>query len=462
MSTPLKRFFWLVLLSLLTACGPTAPALTPTATVDLQAVYEQTLATTVAKLTQTAAPRPTPTLRPGQSPFFSMKGYTALFAKDGSLFLKVGENPAVSLTGTDTSGFIMERMLSDDGQKIIFLRGKTSKSGSAHADVYTINADGTNLRLLLPPEWLATLPKGTGRGAALPVFVPGTHRVLFETSLCQSPADDAPCSIGLFSADADNGEIKTFLSPGKAQGANPQASFTVSPDGKLIAVASVGHVDILDVDGQLVRGGIFLYTPSTAETLYAKIFWLPDSSGLIAALPTNTYHISAYNKDVSSYAIWRYTLADSAAEAIPVDPSPMNLLGEADKFLVSPDGRWLLYGGNGPSESSIYLADLSNGHVQPLTDNPQPGFSWSPDSQRFFGQNFAGVIGERVAQVSKKSFEVLRWMDATHFICRFCGQDDTKPYVAEIAGDELVLYRLPPAMEDDAYLLILPQNKSRE
>jgi Tol biopolymer transport system component len=353
-------------------------------------------------------------------------------------------------------------MLSDDGQKIIFLRGKTSKSGSAHADVYTVNADGSNLRRLLPPEWLATLPKGTGRGAALPVFVPGTHRVLFETSLCQSPADDAPCSIGLFSADADSGEIKTLLPPGKAQGANPQASFTVSPDGKLIAVASVGHVDILDVDGQLVRGGIFLYTPSTVETLYAKIFWLPDSSGLIAALPTNTYHIAAYNKDVSSYAIWRYTLADSAAEAIPVDPSPMNLLGEADKFLVSPDGNWLLYGGNGPSESSIYLADLSNGHVQPLTDNPQPGFSWSPDSQRFFGQNFAGVIGERAAQVSKKSFEVLRWMDATHFICRFCGQDDTKPYVAEIAGDELVLYRLPPAMEDDAYLLILPQNKSRE
>lgn len=377
-----------------------------------------------------------------------------LFARDGNLYLQDSDQAAAALTQTEGSGFIMERMLSDDGQKIVFLRGKTSKSASTNADIYTVSADGSDLRLLLPPEWLATLSKGTVRGAALPVFVPGTHQVLFETSLCQSPADGAPCSVGIFLADADGGETKTILTPGKAQAPSMQARFQVSPDGKLVAVASPGHVDIFDIDGQLVRGGIFLYTPSTSETQYATLFWLPDSSGLIAALPTNTFHIAAYNKDVPAYAIWRYTLADSHAEPIPLDPSPMNLQGAADRFLVSPNGRWLLYGGNGPAASDVYLGDLTNGQVQLIGNNPQPVFSWSPDSQRFFGQNFAGVIGERVAQVTKKNFDVLHWIDAAHFLCRFCGPNDSKPYVAEIAGDELVLYRLPPAMEDDPYLLV--------
>lgn len=454
MQTTLKRFFWLILFALLTACRPATPAVTPTATVDLQAVYNQTLSTTVAQLTQTAAPKPTRTLLPGELPFFSLKSYVVLFARDGNLYLQAGDQAAAALTQTDNSGFIMQRMISDDGQKIVFLRGKTSKSASANADVYTVNADGSGLRLLLTPEWLATLVKGTSRGAALPVFVPGTHRVLFETSLCQSPAEDAPCSIGIFLADADGGETKAILPPGKAQAPSAQPRFQVSPDGKLVAVASPGHVDILDIDGQLVRGGIFLYTPSMAEAQYATLFWLPDSSGLIAALPTNSSHIAAFNKDVPAYAIWRYTLADSHAEPISLDPSPMNLQGDIDRFLVSPDGHWLLYGGNGPGASDVYLGDLTNGHVQLIGNNPQPAFSWSPDSKRFFGQNFAGVMGERTAQVTKKNFDVISWIDAAHFICRFCGPNDSQPYAAEITADELVLYRLPPAMEDDVYLLI--------
>ena len=60
----------------------------------------------------------------------------------------------------------------------------------------------------------------------------------------------------------------------------------------------------------------------------------------------------------------------------------MNLLGEADRFRFSPDGNWLLYGGNGPYASDLYLANLRDGHVQRIGDNPQPGFSWSPDSKR--------------------------------------------------------------------------------
>lgn len=450
-----KNLFWLILLLLLTACAPATPSATPVPTVDLTAVYAQTLGTAVARITQTAAPSATPTLLPGELPFFPLAGYIVIFAQGGSLYLQSGDNAPVLLTTAEGSDLFRERMLSSDGQKILFLRGKTSKSASAYADVYTVNADGSGEQLLIQPQWLATLPKGTVRGAALPIFIPGTHQVLFETLLCQSPDKNAPCSTGIFIVDADTSQIKPILSPGTAQPPSPQARFSISPDGKMIALASVGHVDIFDVDGQLVRGGAFIYTPSTSETLYPTIFWLPDSSGLIAALPTNLFHISAYNKDVAAYALWRYMIADSHVDSIPLDPSPMNLQGEADRFLVSPDGLWLLYGGNGPANSDLYLANLTTGHIQRIGDNPQPGFSWSPDSLRFFGQNFAGVLGERVAQVTKKNFDVLRWIDATHFICQFCGESDSKPHVAEIVGDELRFYRLVPTMANDAYLVIV-------
>lgn len=457
MQTPLKFSLLLIILGLLTACRPATPSATPVPTVDLTAVFAQTFGTAVARITQTAAPTSTPTLLPGELPFFSLEGYDAIFAQGGSLYFQRDDQAPVTLTTVEASGLFHERLLSDDGQKIIFLRGKTPKSFGAYADVYTVNADGSGATLLIPPTWLATLAKGTSRGASLPVFVPGTHRVLFETSLCQSPAKDAPCSTGIFLADADGGETKPILTPGPAQPPSPQARFKVSPDGRLIALASSGHVDILDVDGVLVRGGAFIYTPSTAETVYPVLFWLPDSSGLIAALPTNAFHIGAYNKDVAAYAFWRYTLADSRAESIPLDPEPMNLQGEVDRFSVSPDGLWLLYGGNGAANSDLYLANLHDGRVQRIGDNPQPVFSWSPDSQRFFGQNFAGVIGERVAEITKKNFDVLRWIDATHFICRFCGESNSLPHVAEISGDSLVFYRLPPALVDDAYLVIVPK-----
>jgi hypothetical protein len=119
---------------------------------------------------------------------------------------------------------------------------------------------------------------------------------------------------------------------------------------------------------------------------------------------------------------------------------------------------WLLYGGNGTANSDLYLASLRDGqHTQRIGDNPQPAFSWSPDSQRFFGQNFAGVIGERAAQISKKNFDVLRWIDPTHFICQYCGETDSKPHVAEIVGDSLVFYRLPLVLAADAYLVVVPK-----
>src|SRR5207245_2723232 len=139
-------------------------------------------------------------------------------------------------------------------------------------------------------------------------------------SLCQSPDKDAPCSTGVFLADPDSAQVTPVLSPGTAQPPNPWAHFVVSPDGKLIATGSAGHVDIFDADGTLVSGGAFIYTPSTSTALFPALFWLPDSSALIVALPTNSFHISANNQDVASYAIWRYTISDSHADLIPIDP----------------------------------------------------------------------------------------------------------------------------------------------
>lgn len=452
-----KLIFQLVFICLLAACAPATPSATPTPTIDVTAAYKDTLATAVMRITQTAAPSATPTLKPGELAFFSMQGYQAIFADGDSLYLQNGEDVPVLLSKAEGNGLFRERMLSSDREKIAFLHGKTPKSTSANADVFTVNAHGTAEQLLIPPQWLTTLIKGTGRGAALPAFIPGTHQMIFETSLCQSPDKDAPCSTGVFLADPDTAQVTPVLSPGTAQPPSLWDPFAVSPDGKLIATGSAGHVDIFDTEGVLVRGGAFVYTPSTSTTLFPALFWLPDSSALIASLPTNSFHISANDQDVASYAIWRYTISDSHADLIPLDPSPMNLLGEADRFRISPDGNWLLYGGNGPYASDLYLANLRDGHVQRIGDNPQPGFSWSPDSKRFFGDNFTGILGERVAQVNKNAIAIVRWIDATHFICRFCAENNAKPHIAEITGDTFRFYRLPPAWEEDAYLLIVPK-----
>jgi hypothetical protein len=66
-------------------------------------------------------------------------------------------------------------LLSDDGEKVVFYRGKMLEH---HNSIFSVNADGSQMREITTTAWLDTLGAGTKAGHL--AFVPNTHQILFN------------------------------------------------------------------------------------------------------------------------------------------------------------------------------------------------------------------------------------------------------------------------------------------
>ena len=380
----IKQYFWIVLLAFLVACGPvpTEQPVTPTAT--------STPTFTSVPPTSTGLPIENPSTTPTPLPLFPLDGYIVVFRQDGNLYFQDGNTEPVQLTlDGKNSNFLA---ISEDNRKIIFEREGSST-------IYSINSDGTGEQELITSQWLDAFGDGTRMRS--PAFVPGTHRLFFNTYLCEPPSYDPLCSIGLFPIDVDTGQIKIFRTPDKAgKQYSLYDNFKVSPDGKMIAIGTVGHIDILDLDGKALRKNILSYEPSTPYAPFPVPFWLPDSSGLIVALPTTTTDLTSLDFDAPTFTVWRYTIENNETTQIPLDPSPMiDRQTICESIQVSPDGNWMLHGGGQYTGlTSVYLGDLSNGQSQLLTNDPFGACfnsSWSPDSKHFVYRYTLGVINRQ-------------------------------------------------------------------
>jgi len=144
---------WFVLFVLLAACavpaggGVTPPAPTATSTPTFTPVP------LTATALPTGTPAPAPTALPTQAPLptelpkFPLDGYVMLFTKDGDLYFQDGENAPIRLThgGELPSAPI----LSDDSQKVVFLRGKSTNNDSLYSNLYSVNSDGREEKILV-------------------------------------------------------------------------------------------------------------------------------------------------------------------------------------------------------------------------------------------------------------------------------------------------------------------------
>jgi WD40 repeat protein len=434
-----QQYFWIIFIALLVACG---------ALPSEQAKNTPTTAPTFTPIPQTPTVLPTKTPLPMPLPLFPLDGYIVIFNKDGDLYFQDGNNSPVQLThGGEVPS---SAMISDDNTKIVFVRGNSSDSG--YSNIYSVNADGSDEQALITEQWLATLGEGTK--VRFPVFVPDTHQLLFNTYLCESQEFDAPCSIGIFLLNADTGEIRQFLAPAKAGQYNHNNNFKVSPNGKLVSVVMSGHLDIFGIDGKVVRKNVLPYTPSTPIELSPVQYWLPDSSGLIVALPA-VIHASPPIPDIN-YTVWRYAIDGNAAVQISLDPSPKLIFIECgDVIKVSPDGNWILYGSNETGTALLYFGNLSNGQTQfyaplvcPWTSAP----SWSPDSKHFvYGDHFLGSIDESSIPIGPDYSSFGKWIDATHYTYVFAEENALKLRVGEMVGETILTYDLAP------YSLIKPK-----
>jgi hypothetical protein len=387
-------------------------------------LFAQTMAPTLtATLTPTNTPKPTPTALP----FKALDGLRVVYTTSkGNLYVQDSGKSAIQLThGVKESTERRPPLISDDGHKIIFYRTGESKLDS----VYVINVDGTSEQVLVNPELLSAFGKEYDKYASLfsIAFVPGTHLLLFNT---YQQGNFDPESAGwlpivgndLFVVNTDNGEIKQLKAPW--QGGN----FLVAPNGKWVAVQTLDHIDIIDVQGQIVQHNLVTYSKTEGHVM-VPMYWTTDSRELIV-LPSE---IPLFAGVPAVRTVWRYPLDGSSGIEIKINPSPVY-----DAYAVSPDGNWIAYsydsGGVDPNTmSGIYLGNLRNGTSQ-LVYSPQPnqntGFvdvpnyydGWSPDSLSFIVHDdiFRLFIGDIHAEIvpigSGRGIEVSGWIDNNHLL----------------------------------------------
>jgi hypothetical protein len=363
-------------------------------------------------------------------PKFSLGGYVLLFTKDGDLYYQDGNNSPIKLTHVGER--VYDLKLSDDNKKVVYALDDGAE--------YSVNSDGTHAHQIITRirnDWLDIFETRTmGTNKVDLGFVPGTHQLLFATYLCKSQKPLTTCSTSTFFADTDTGAIKKLTDLGLALQQNSDLrNIRVSPDGKMLAVGTTERMDILSIDGKVIRHDFFSYKPSTADTLFPSFFWLPDSSGLIVGVPDALHHSNAYEGFPDS-TIWRYKIDTNVAVQIPLDPPPM-----LDSYQVSPDGNWILYGGF-EYEPTIYLGNLVDSRTKTVGEDVQAYFTWGPDSRYFIATSAGSVLGSIDKSLFYNFCQPDQWVDAAHFICVITDGIERGVYMAEINAGVIRIYDL--------------------
>lgn len=430
-----RQYFWMIFVILLAACSSGTPNVQPTQDGTLRAVFTEVAATIIAQQMWTATPTqtatPTETIAPTQTPaptstqtpmltstpppLITLEGLRVAYTFKGNLYIQDSGGQPIQLTD---SGIDSLPKLSDDGQKIIFNRGERDKDQT----IYTIDANGGNEREFVSSSTLAALGLGydlTTRPLRW-AFVPGTHQVLFQTYHTDPsrPVGSSERQMrfpykDLLLLNLDTAQIRQILAPEKA------SDFGISPNGKLVWVLSQGHLNVIWLDGKIVRSLKDLPINTLPDEFFWQptIYWTSDSRKLNLMLPTK----EGFNPQPEAQTIWQFSMGDENPTEIKLSLPPFTT-----DFKLSPDGNWAVYTSCCDSRSAntaMYVENLHTGAVISLKTDPfdsQEG-EWSPDNTHFIINNrsdgaYLGDTSGNITQI--KMLLLIGWLDHNHYINR--------------------------------------------
>ena len=386
----------------LAACGVNTAMPTATATIEPSLTPSAVPTSTESQPTPSSTV-PVPTLTPYAIPISSPpNGLHMAYIIDGNLYFQNGDNPPLQLTHSEEDWNIL--FFSENGEKIFFLRGTNPPF-----DLYSINTDGSEEQILVTNKLLRAFDASYNESAGFHnvTIVPGTHFLLFSTDETQSNGR-LFWNGDLLVVDTETGEIKRLLPRGQIH------KFYVSPDGRLIALDTIGTVDVIDLGGNIIKQNLLTYTPSEPSFLAPGIWWMPDSKGLIILLPVQTYFEVGYSP---AYSVWRYALDDGGGVQVLLDPFPMNVYGAQ----ISPDGNRIIY--NNDDQYAFYIGDLRAGNTQlylPKTFAFHDFWSWNSENEHFVYSTapgntlYLGSISESPKRIGQGDF--LGWIDANSYL----------------------------------------------
>lgn len=393
------------------------------------------------------------TLEPKQTATLSqqLSELSVVYVKDGDLWhwSRSGKN---KLTG---SGDVHQPRLSPDGKIVAFLR----PAGDFYVQLWAIDISAENERLLVSIEDLNTIGGGVTDPSAVAVipyqfeWVPGTHLLAFNTQqVFQGPGLSLLDDFHL--VDADSLELKFVLLPGWG------GVFSLSPDGKKVALSTSEAVSLANLDGtDYLR--VMTYSPIVTYSdyrYYVQPVWSTNSQELRAAIPP----VDPLAEPAGPTSIWVIPTDGSLA----VQTGSVNAVSFIESAVAfSPDLQYLAYlkESGAPDENlrEIYLAKSDGSEARLYQKDRLLRFEgWSVNPRGFFfttgeDQQFWYGQVDAPAQIlagDPYNLSAIRWVDLQNYL--FARQVNTSfdLYLGEVDGQVLLIEeRISTPPEFDFY-----------
>jgi putative hemolysin/Tol biopolymer transport system component len=312
---------------------------TPTPTVSPATM---SLSPTLMALPPTASPLPTPKPTVLHVAYFG-SGHIMLWTEGK------GARPLADAKNVEQVG------ISDDGQLVAYLE----RNSLGIYEIFAINADGTNPRLLAGQDYLQNI-----QPADRTVF----RRVLFDFAPASRTLYFVTEQYDLHRVNAASG------SPTPIFGAGKGGFFSFSPDGQWMTLYHPNELVLAHLDGSAARV-VFQYPEDFRYTVMGpEIIWRPDSSGF------HMVSASGPQESQDNMTVW----------FVPVAGEPVKQMSYTGPYgaNLSPDGRTVayLYDQHEPADIHIVTADRKDTAFGSYASQSYVNLNfmgWAPDSKHF-------------------------------------------------------------------------------
>jgi hypothetical protein len=441
---------WLVSGTLLAACSPTTPVPLPEIITPVAPILTEAPA-----MTATPHPagiptgQPFPTRTSPQVPVSAWCQESLVdekpppgdlrigMVKDNDVWIWEQEGTSRQLT---EHGDVGQVFLSDDGQVAVYTR----PSENGMVELWKVNVFNGKSEVVLSADEFGRTRRERGQLGVIPYnvsWVPGTHRLAFNTyPVVRGEGIWIYIPDDLQIIDVDTKELTTLFPIGSG------GHFSLSPDGKALALFSPDSFEVYSIEGQALQSGdLEEYRAIAYGEYYGYAWpqWSPESDRLLVAIPGD---IDPLRTD-ARLDIWEVQLDGSQPVLIK---SFQSYRSEA---VISPDLQKIAYWTQPTqlsNERELRIMEVyADDDIVFAQGNIMERFQWLPDSEHYlfwYTDSWDPWLGHLCKEAVKLPGLAMRsdiqWVDGERYLYLSGDEGSWSLYLGDLKAEQILVENL--------------------